>query len=202
MTALFPRLFLTILTILVVQLSSPLAAQAQNRFALVIGQSAYQQVVQLPNTTNDARQMTALLSEAGFNVTTANDLSQTGMRQAIAEFAAKVAQSGPQTVAAVFYAGHGLQVDGENFLVPVDIDPQRESDIPLEAVRLNDLMNTLGALPTSMRIIMLDACRNNPFPSVAGAAGKGLAMVDTRAGSQGSFISFSTSPGRGRDGTA
>jgi uncharacterized caspase-like protein len=198
----FPRFFLTVFAVVALQLLSPLAAQAQNRVALVIGQSAYQKVVQLPNTANDAKQMTALLSQAGFNVTTASDLSQIEMRQAIAEFAAKVAQGGPQTVAAVFYAGHGLQIDGENFLVPVDIDPQRESDIPLEAVRLNDLMNTLGALPTAMRIYMLDACRNNPFPSIAGSAGKGLAMVDTRAGSQGSFISFSTSPGaEAEDGT-
>lgn len=195
MIATFPRLLLAVLAILAVQLVSPLAAQAQNRVALVIGQSAYQKVVPLPNTANDATQMSKLLSQAGFNVMTANDLSQTAMRQAIAEFAAKVAQSGPQTVAAVFYAGHGLQIDGENFLVPVDIDPQRESDIPLGAVRLNDLMNTLGALPTAMRIYMLDSCRNNPFPSIAGNSGKGLAMVDTRSGAQGSFISFSTSPG-------
>jgi uncharacterized caspase-like protein len=195
MTAVFPRFLLAFLTILTAQLVSPLAAHAQNRVALVIAQSAYQKVVQLPNTANDATQMSKLLSQAGFSVMAANDLSQTAMRQAIAEFAAKVAQSGPQTIAAVFYAGHGLQVDGENFLVPVDIDPQRESDIPLEAVRLNDLMNTLGALPTAMRIYMLDSCRNNPFPSIAGATGKGLAMVDTRAGAQGSFISFSTSPG-------
>ncbi len=195
MTAAFPKLFLTIFAFIAVQLIAPVAAQAQNRVALVIGQSAYQKVVQLPNTANDAKQMTALLSQAGFNVTTASDLSQIEMRHAIAEFAAKVAQGGPQTIAAVFYAGHGLQIDGENFLVPVDIDPQRESDIPLEAVRVNDLMNTLGALPTAMRIYMLDACRNNPFPSIAGTAAKGLAMVDTRAGAQGSFISFSTSPG-------
>src|SRR4051794_18356570 len=176
MTAGFPRLFLGLLAIVAVQLALPFAAQAQNRLALVIGQSAYQKVVQLPNTANDAAQMSKLLSQAGFSVMTANDLSQTAMRQTIGEFAAKVAQSGPQTIAAVFYAGHGLQIDGENFLVPVDIDPQRESDIPLEAVRLNDLMNTLGALPTAMRIYMLDACRNNPFPSIAGTAGKGLAM--------------------------
>ncbi len=195
MSAGVSRLLLAVFAVIAVQLMSPFSAQAQNRLALVIGQSAYKNVVQLPNTANDAKQMTALLSQAGFNVMTASDLSQIEMRQAIAEFAAKVAQSGPQTIAAVFYAGHGLQIDGENFLVPVDIDPQRESDIPLEAVRLNDLMNTLGALPTAMRIYMLDACRNNPFPSIAGTAGKGLAMVDTRAGAQGSFISFSTSPG-------
>jgi Caspase domain len=95
----------------------------------------------------------------------------------------------------VFYAGHGLQIDGENYLVPIDVDPRREADIPLQAVRLNDLMNTIGALPTRMRIFMLDACRNNPFPALAGATPHGLAMVDTKAGASGSFISYSTSPG-------
>src|SRR5579871_2460018 len=90
MTSWFPRPFLTAFAILAVLALSPLAAQAQNRLALVIGQSAYKNVVQLPNTANDAKQMTALLSQAGFNVTTANDLSQIEMRQAIAEFAAKV----------------------------------------------------------------------------------------------------------------
>ena len=84
MIATFPRLLLAVLAILAVQLVSPLAAQAQNRVALVIGQSAYQKVVQLPNTANDATQMSKLLSQAGFNVMTANDLSQTAMRQAIA----------------------------------------------------------------------------------------------------------------------
>jgi uncharacterized caspase-like protein len=197
-----PKLLATSLLTLLLQLGATLTASAQNRVALVIGQSNYQNVVQLPNTANDARQMTDLLGQAGFSVMSANDLSQTAMRQAVAEFAAKVAASGPNTIAAVFYAGHGLQVDGENYLVPVDLDPQRESDIPIEAVRLNDVMNTLGALPTSMRIYMLDSCRNNPFPAIAGTTGRGLAMVDTRAGSQGSFISFSTSPGaEAEDGT-
>jgi hypothetical protein len=139
--------------------------------------------------------MAELLGNAGFDVTMAPDLAQNDMRQAVSDFAAKVAASGPDTVALVFYAGHGFQIDGENYLVPVDIDPKREADIPLQAVRLNDLMNTLGALPTRMRIFMLDACRNNPFPAINMTAGHGLAVVDTKAGATGSFISFSTSPG-------
>ena len=117
------------------------------------------------------------------------------MRQAISDFAAKVSASGPDTVALVFYAGHGLQIDGENFLIPVDLDPKREADVPLQAVRLNDLLNTLGASHTRMRILMLDACRNNPFPALNGTTGHGLAIVDTKAGAPGSFISYSTSPG-------
>lgn len=180
--------------LLLFQLAAP-AAFAENRVALVIGQSAYRSVVALPNPANDAQKMTEMLGNAGFKVTGAADLSQNDMRQAVSDFAAKVAASGPDTVALVFYAGHGLQVDGENYLVPVDVDPKRESDIPMQAVRLNDVLNTLGSVPTRMRIVMLDACRNNPFPGINTAAGHGLAIVDTKAGAAGSFISYSTSPG-------
>lgn len=171
------------------------AVHAENREALVIGQSAYRSVVALPNPANDAQKMTELLGNAGFKVTTAPNLSQNDMRQTVSDFAAKVAASGPDTVALVFYAGHGLQIDGENYLVPIDVDPKREADIPLQAVRLNDVLNTLGAVPTRMRIIMLDACRNNPFPNISTTSGHGLAIVDTKAGAAGSFISYSTSPG-------
>src|SRR3984957_14874654 len=182
---------------LLLSLANPVspAAAAEHRVALVIGQSAYRAVPALPNAENDGKRMAELLGNAGFDVTAAPDLGQNDMRQTISDFAAKVAASGPDTVAAVFYAGHGLQVDGENFLVPVDVDPKREADIPLQAVRLNDLMNALGALPTRMRIFMLDACRNNPFPALHQITGHGLAIVDTKAGASGSFISFSMSPG-------
>jgi hypothetical protein len=198
----FCNLLLAFGLLLLPQIWASCAAAAESRVALVIGQSAYRAVPALPNAENDARGMAELLRNAGFDVTAAPDLSQNDMRQAISDFAAKVAASGPDTVAAVFYAGHGLQVDGENYLIPVDIDPKREADIPLQAVRLNDLMNTLGALPTRMRIFMLDACRNNPFPALNQTAGHGLAIVDTKAGAPGSFISYSTSPGaEAEDGT-
>ncbi|MEY9179002.1 hypothetical protein ABIG06_000708 [Bradyrhizobium sp. USDA 326] len=176
------------------QLMTPTGAAAETRLALVIGQSAYRAVPELPNAANDAKGMTELLGNAGFTVTTAANLAQNEMRAAISDFAGKVSASGSDTVALVFYAGHGLQIDGENYLVPVDLDPKREADIPLQGVRLNDLLNTLGALPTRARIFMLDACRNNPFPALSGA-GHGLAIVDTKAGAPGSFISYSTSPG-------
>jgi hypothetical protein len=116
------------------------------------------------------------------------------MREAVSDFAGKVAAKGADTVALVFYAGHGLQIDGENFLVPIDIDPKREADIPIQAVRLNDILNTLTSVPSKMRILMLDACRNNPFPELKSAGG-GLAIVDAKVGAPGTFLSFSTSPG-------
>ena len=188
------HLFLASGLLALTQLMTPTEASAEARLALVIGQSAYRTVPELPNAANDAKGMTELLGNAGFTVTTAANLGQNEMRTAISDFAGKVSASGADTVALVFYAGHGLQIDGENYLVPVDLDPKREADIPLQGVRLNDLLNTLGALPTKARIFMLDACRNNPFPALSGA-GHGLAIVDTKAGAPGSFISYSTSPG-------
>ena len=169
-------------------------AFGENRLALVIGQSAYRSVPALPNPANDAKAVTQLLTDSGFEVSTASDLSQNQIRETVSEFAGKVAAKGADTVALVFYAGHGLQVDGENFLIPVDIDAKREADIPLQAVRLNDILNTLTSVPSRMRILMLDACRNNPFPELK-TAGSGLALVDAKVGAPGTFLSFSTSPG-------
>jgi len=171
------------------------AALAENRVALVIGQSNYRAVVPLPNPANDAKAVSKLLGDAGFDVQSAADLSQNELRAEISDFAAKVAAKGPDTVALVFYAGHGMQIDGENYLVPVDVDPKREADIPLQAVRLNDVLNTLTSVPSKMRILLLDACRNDPFSELNKTAGRGLAIVDAKTGAPGTFVSFSTSPG-------
>ncbi|WP_437182551.1 caspase family protein [Rhodoplanes tepidamans] len=168
------------------------SAQAEPRMALVIGNSAYQAVTELPNPANDAKAMAELLSAAGFEVTTAPDLGQAEMRKAIGDFAAKVAERGPDTVSLVFYAGHGLQVDGENFLVPVDARIAREADVPLQTVRLADVMNALAAVPSKTRIVILDACRNNPFSEINKVVGRGLAIVDAPSGS---IVSYSTAPG-------
>jgi hypothetical protein len=170
-------------------------ASAENRTALVIGQSAYKSVPALPNPGNDAKAMSQLLTDSGFEVSSVSDLTQNEMRTAISDFAGKVAAKGADTVALVFYAGHGIQVDGENFLIPTDIDPKREADIPMQAVRLNDVLNTLTSVPSRMRFFLLDSCRNNPFPELGKSAGSGLAIVDAKVGAPGTFISFSTSPG-------
>jgi len=170
-------------------------ALAESRLALVIGQSAYKSVPALPNPANDAKAMSQLLTESGFAVTAASDLSQAQLRDKISEFAGQVAAKGADTVALVFYAGHGLQIDGENYLVPIDVDPKREADIPIQAVRLNDILNALNSVPSRMRILLLDACRNNPFPELNKTAGHGLAIIDAKTGAPGTFVSFSTSPG-------
>ena len=177
-------------------------AFAENRVALVIGNSAYRAVSPLPNAENDAKGMAEMLTSAGFEVISAPDQSQDALRKSIGDFAGRLSAKGPDTVALVFYAGHGIQVDGENYLVPVDIDPKREADIPLQAVRLNDLLNTLISVPNKQRILLLDSCRDNPFPAISQSTGRGMAMVDTKSGAPGTFISFSTSPGAAaEDGT-
>jgi uncharacterized caspase-like protein len=136
-----------------------------------------------------------MLTDSGFEVSSASDLSQSQLRETVSEFAGKIAAKGSDTVALVFYAGHGLQIDGENFLVPVDVDPKRESDIPMQAVRLNDILNTLTSVPSKMRFLLLDSCRNNPFPEINKSVGRGLAIVDAKIGAPNTFLSFSTSPG-------
>src|SRR4029079_16106639 len=149
-------------------------ALAESRLALVIGQSAYKSVPALPNPGNDAKAVSQFLTDSGFEVSQAADLSQNEMRRAISDFAGKVAAKGADTVALVFYAGHGVQVDGENFLIPVDVDPRREADVPMQAVRLNDILNSLTSVPSKMRFLLLDACRNNQFGEMNKSAGSGL----------------------------
>jgi hypothetical protein len=168
------------------------AERAQPRLALVIGNSDYRDVVALPNPAKDATAMDAFLVKAGFDVTPANNLSQSEMRGALRDFADKVAAAGPTTTALVYYAGHGVQIDGENFLIPVDARITRESDVPITAVRLTDVMNILSSVPAKTRIVILDACRNNPFEAIDKKIGRGLAIVDAP---RGSIVSYSTAPG-------
>ena len=187
------------LAIIVASFICACPARAETRLALVIGQSAYRSVPPLPNPTNDAKAVSEALTAAGFDVSTASDLSQNQMREAISNFASRVAGKGPDSIALVFYAGHGVQIDGENYLVPIDVEPKREADIPILAVRLNDVLNALTSIPNRMRIVLLDACRDDPFPDVNKTAAHGLAIVDAKIGTPGTFVSFSTSPGAEAD---
>ncbi len=168
------------------------AARAEPRLALVIGNSDYQDVVALPNPAKDAEAMDGFLRKAGFDVTPANNLTQNQMRRDLRDFADKVAAAGPDAVALVYYAGHGVQIDGENYLIPVDASIKREADVPMAGVRLNDVMNIMSTVPTKTLMVILDACRNNPFSAINKTIGRGLAIVDAP---KGSIVSYSTSPG-------
>lgn len=164
---------------------------ADQRVALVIGNSNYQTAPKLANPGNDAQSMAQLLNSAGFEVTQATDLTRSDMIQVVQDFTSKVAARGPGAVAMIYYAGHGVQVAGENYLLPVDAKISAPSDLPGNSLRLVDMMGTLESIPSRMRIVVLDACRNNPFPGV-NDAGRGLAIVDAP---NGSIVGYSTAPG-------
>ncbi len=168
------------------------SASAEERFALVVGNSNYQSVAALPNPVNDAKAVSAFLESAGFEVDMALDLSQSDMMRAVQDFADKLADKGEDTVAMAYFGGHGAQIDGENYLLPVDAKITREEDVALAGVRLADLMNKLNALPSKIRIVILDACRNNPFEAISKSTGRGLAIVNAPAGT---VVAYSTSPG-------
>jgi hypothetical protein len=161
------------------------------RMALVIGNSNYQTAPRLANPGNDAQSMSQLLNQAGFEVTQATDLTRKDMVRVVQDFTAKVAERGPGTVAMVYYAGHGVQVEGENYLLPVDAKISSPYDLDGNSLRLVDLMGTLDSISSRMRIVVLDACRNNPFPEVKDT-GRGLAIVDAP---KGSIVGYSTAPG-------
>lgn len=171
---------------------APAAPQGpEQRVALVIGNSNYQNAPQLANPDNDAQSMAQFLNSAGFEVISATDLGQNDMLRVVQDFSAKVSARGPNTVAMVYYAGHGVQLAGENYLVPVDAKVSNQTDLINDSVRLVDVMSTLETIPSRMRIVILDACRNNPFPNV-NDAGRGLAIVDAP---NGSIVGYSTAPG-------
>jgi len=169
----------------------------EQRVALVIGNSHYQNAAPLPNPDNDAQSVAELLSSAGFDVIAATDLTQNDLIKVVQNFSAKVAESGPDTVAMIYYAGHGVQVAGENYLIPVDAKITTPGDLANNSLRLVDLMATLETVPSRLRIVMLDSCRDNPFPNIDD--GRGLAIVDAPLRS---IVGYSTSPGaEALDGT-
>ncbi|TYL91645.1 caspase family protein [Bradyrhizobium rifense] len=175
-----------------VEPAAPAALQGpEQRVALVIGNSNYQNAPQLANPDNDAQSMAQFLNSAGFEVISATNLGQNDMLRVVKDFSAKVSARGPNTVAMVYYAGHGVQLAGENYLVPVDAKVSNQTELVNDSVRLVDVMSTLETIPSRMRIVILDACRNNPFPNV-NDAGRGLAIVDAP---NGSIVGYSTAPG-------
>ena len=167
------------------------AGGPEMRIALVIGNSSYENVTVLPNPANDARDVAKFLNSAGFEVIQATNLEHDEIMQVMQNFSARVAEKGPNTVALVYYAGHGLQINGENYLVPVDAKITSEADVAKEAVRLVDVMATLKAVPTRISGVIVDACRNNPFSKIKDTR-RSLAIVDAPAGT---IVAYSTAPG-------
>ena len=180
------------------------AAHAGKRVALVIGNSAYQHAGELANTRNDAVDMAAALRTHGFEVLDGIDLDKAALERKIRDFAAALVGA---DVGVFFYAGHGLQISGTNYLVPIDAQLRSASALDFEMVRLDLVQRTMEReAPTN--ILFLDACRDNPLaPNLARAMGtrsadigRGLAPAESGVGT---LISFSTQPGNvALDGTA
>lgn len=174
-------------------LSAP-AAWAE-RVALVIGNSGYQSVAALPNAATDARDVAARLAEIGFAVHSGTDLTRAETLALVDEFSQALQ---PDDLALFYYAGHGAQIGAENYLIPVDATAADEVSLTEASIRLDSVMRTME-LRADRRIVILDACRNNPFlEKLASRAlggeevARGLAKVEAGVGS---FIAFSTQPG-------
>ncbi|MDD2741824.1 MAG: caspase family protein [Rhodocyclaceae bacterium] len=176
--------------LIVVLLSSSGAVLAlEKRVALVIGNANYREAP-LANPVNDANDMEVALKASGFRVIKALDASQKEMNRAIARFGELLTAD---SVALFYYAGHGLQVRGKNYLIPVDAEIKSESMVRVESVDVDGVLDQLSL--SELNVVILDACRNNPFDRKAGRAlgSGGLAQMEAP---KGSVIAYSTAPGK------
>jgi uncharacterized caspase-like protein len=167
------------------------AAQAEKRIALVVGNAGYQAGA-LTTPANDAGLIAQTLQAAGFDVAGARDLDQDSLRHAFRDFVEKATSSGQDTVAFIYVSGYGVQLEGENYFVPIDAKIARDTDIPAEAVRLSDYTRPLAALKLKAAIVVVDAARANPFAKGGTPLAGGLALVDPEPGV---LVAFNAAPG-------
>ncbi len=195
---------------IVLGLFVPAAAGAQTRDlihagaarkALIVGNDAYAKAPALQSAVNDANDLGAALRESGFQVEVVTDADRQSMERAIRRFAGSL---GSGDVALFHFSGHGLQMDGENYLIPVDFELTDEIAAKYDAYSVSEIHDRMAASKAALNIVTLDACRNNGFRSFRGG-GSGLAAMHA---AQGSFLAFATAPGKtaddnpeGRNGT-
>ena len=172
----------------------------ERQVALVIGNAAYR-VGALKNPVNDAQAVAGALRGLGFEVALRENTSLRDMIEAFRQFSLSARTA---RVRVVFYAGHGVQVKGRNYLLPVDTEIRGEDEVPAKSADLNELLERLGGMQQGINIVILDACRNNPFSGAVvvgpdgrrlkfrGATPAGLAPVEAPLGS---MVAFSTAPG-------
>lgn len=167
----------------------PVEAEANSRFALVFGNSNYETVESLDNPRNDASLMDEALKSVGFTTVVALDASRNEMVAAISKF---VDLLDAESEVFIYYAGHGVQLDGQNYLIPVDVAIKKSADLPFVSLSLQTVINQVARISPSISIIVLDACRDNPFEGDGDSASAGLAKA---TGSVGTYIAFATAPG-------
>ena len=165
------------------------AIAQEHRVALVIGNGDYKSAP-LRNPVNDARAMASALRGLGFEVLTGENLGRKAMLQKLREFRDRL---GRDSIGLFYYAGHGVQVKGQNFLIPTDAAVRSEAEIDEESVNLVHLLDRLDEAKNAINIVILDACRDNPFARSFRSAARGLAQVDAPTGT---LIAYATAPGR------
>ncbi len=174
---------------LVVLFFLALTANAGPKTALIIGNSNYDSSP-LTNPVNDATDIAEKLELLGFEVLHKNDLTRKEMRNAIRDFGKKLKTKGGAGI--FFYAGHGMQVSGKNYLIPIGADIQSEFEVPDESIEADLLLRALEDAENPLNIVVLDACRDNPFARSFRSSAKGLARME---GGTGTLIAYSTGPG-------
>ncbi len=182
----FVSRYISSLIIALLLMSQPVLAK---RYALLIGNSNYA-IGSLTNPVNDAKDMAELLKAKQFEVKVLFDADQRTMESAINEFTHQLAEQ--DAVGLFYYAGHGVEVDGRNYLVPVDAEVASETDVKYEAVDAGRVLDGMGRAGNNLNLVILDACRNNPYSRSFRTATRGLARMDA---AKGSLVLYATSPG-------
>lgn len=170
----------------------PAFAMAEARIALIVGNGAYRNVSGLDNAAQDARLISAALVASGFKVTLVLDADQAAMMQAIGKFGRALREAGPEATGLFYYAGHGVQSFGKNYLVPVDAELHDAADLGLVAVPADTVLLQMNSARNRTNIMILDACRNNPFEAILDLTDNGLAEMKAPTGT---FLAYSTAPG-------
>ncbi|MBI3517212.1 MAG: SUMF1/EgtB/PvdO family nonheme iron enzyme [Proteobacteria bacterium] len=163
---------------------------AERRVALVIGNGAYQAGAALANPANDARAMSAKLRKLGFDVIAVENGTQQSMRRAIGQFSNKLTAD---AVSLFYYAGHGMQVNGRNYLIPIDAEISTEQTVRLETIDVDAVIDQMSMAKSRVNLVILDACRNNPYERRFRSQSGGLATIEAPTGT---LIAYATSPGR------
>lgn len=179
---------LSVLTSMLLTVSSMAQAPEDVRVALVIGNAAYISVPPLNNAVNDAKAMGDTLRKLGFTVIEVRDGSKAQMTKALAK--AREALNGKRGVGMLYYAGHGLQIDARNYMVPVDAKISKAGDVAPQTIDVSGVVDVFKAAGNRMNILVLDACRDNPFGGIT--SGRGLAPLDAPSGT---FLAYATAPG-------
>ncbi|WP_439123265.1 caspase family protein [Marivita sp.] len=167
-------------------------AMAQDRIALVIGNSSYETVSALDNPTRDAELLASTLEQIDFQVTLLIDATQIEMKRALSDFGRSLRNGGADTTGLFYYADHGVQSFGNKYLLPVDVSLNDAADLDLEGVEAQSVLRQMASARNRTNFVILDACRNNPFADMAEFDSPGLAEMKAPTGT---FLSYATSPG-------